>query len=147
MNAERFQELAGAYGADLRRWPEAQREAARAFMAADPSGADRLLFEARQIDLALDASIRPVVSHDLRERVIALAASAGLKPRARQFAFGRRLAWASGAGWAAACAAGVVAGLNLSQPAVARAEADAVLYQADMLALDDTEFLPVEVLG
>ena len=139
MNAQRFQNLAEAYGADLRHWPEAERGAARAFMDADPHGAERLLFEARQMDLVLEASSRAVVSHNLRERVIALAATAGLKPRAR-FAFGR-LAWASGAGWAAACAAGVLVGLNLSQPAVSRAEADAVLYQSQLLALDDTEVL------
>jgi hypothetical protein len=139
MNAQRFQDLAEAYGADPRRWPEGERAAARAFMDADRHGAERLLFEARQIDLALDAAPRPVVSHALREQVIALAATAGLKPRAR-FAF-RGLAWASGAGWAAACAAGVLVGLNLSQPAVARAEADAVLYQSQLLALDDTEVL------
>ena len=139
MNAQRFQNLAEAYGADLRHWPEAERGAARAFMGADPHGAERLLFEARQMDLVLDASSRAVVSHDLRERVIAMAATAGLKPRAR-FAFGH-LAWASGAGWAAACAAGVLVGLNLSQPAVSRAEADAVLYQSQLLALDDTEVL------
>ena len=139
MNAQRFQNLAEAYGGDPRRWPEAERAAARAFMDADPHGAERLLFEARQMDLALDASPRAVVSHDLRERVIAMAATAGLKPRAR-FALGR-LAWASGAGWAAACAAGILVGLNLSQPAVSRAEADAVLYQSQLLALDDTEVL------
>lgn len=139
MNAQRLQDLAEAYGADVRRWPEAERDAARTFMEADRQGAERLLFEARQMDLALDAAPRPMVSHALREQVIALAAAAGLKPRAR-FAF-RRLAWASGAGWAAASVAGVLVGLNLSQPAVTRAEADAVLYQSQLLALDDTEVL------
>jgi hypothetical protein len=139
MNAQRFKDLADAYGADLRRWPEAEKPAARAFVDADRPGAERLLFEGRQIDLALDVAPRPVVSHALREQVIAIAATAGLKPRAR-FVFGR-LAWASGAGWAAASVAGVLVGLNLSQPAVARAEADAVLYQAGLLALDDTEVL------
>ena len=139
MNAQRFQDLADAYGADVRRWPEAERAAARAFMDADRHGAERLLFEARQTDLVLDAAPPPVVSHALREQVIALAAAAGLKPRAR-FAFGR-LAWASGAGWAAASVAGVLVGFNLSQPAIARAEADAVLYQSQLLALDDTEVL------
>ena len=139
MNAQRFQDLAEAYGGDPRRWPEAERATARAFMDADPHGAERLLFNARQMDLVLDASPRAVVSHDLRERVIAMAATAGLKPRAR-FAFGR-LAWASGAGWAVACAAGVLVGLNLSQPAVSRAEADAVLYQSQLQALADTEVL------
>jgi len=139
MNAQRFQELADAWGADPRRWPEAERAAARAFMDADGRGAERLLFEARQTDLALDAAPSVVVSHALREQVIALAAAAGLKPRPRP-GFGR-LAWMSGAGWAAASVAGVLVGLNLSQAAVAQAEADAVLYQSQLLALDDTEVL------
>ena len=77
MNAQRFQNLAEAYGADLRHWPEAERGAARAFMDADPHGAERLLFEARQMEQALDATPRPAVGHDLRERVIAMAATAG----------------------------------------------------------------------
>lgn len=138
MNAERFKALADAYGADPRRWPEAERETAAALMRADPSGAERMLFEARQIDLALDASPRPHVTHAMRERVIAMAASAGLRPKARRFG---RLVWFSGAGWAAACAAGVVAGMNLSSPFVSAVEADAVLYQATLEAMDDTEVL------
>ncbi|MFN4296108.1 MAG: hypothetical protein ACK4FB_04650 [Brevundimonas sp.] len=140
MNAQRFQDLADAYGADLRRWPEAERGAAGAFMDSDPQGAERLLFEARQMDLALDAAPRPMVSHALREQVIALAAAAGLRPRARRFGFGR-FAWMSGAGWAAACAAGIMVGVNLSDQALAHAEADLVLYQAGLEALDDTEVL------
>ncbi|MFN3814666.1 hypothetical protein [Brevundimonas sp.] len=140
MNAQRFQDLAEAYGADVRRWPEAERDAARAFMGGNPHGAERLLFEARQMDLALDAAPRPMVSHALREQVIALAATAGLEPRARRFGFGR-FVWMSGAGWAAACAAGVMVGVNLSDQLMAPAEADAVLYQAGLEALDDTEVL------
>ena len=33
MDENRFEALAGAYGADLRRWPEAERAAAEAFRA------------------------------------------------------------------------------------------------------------------
>ena len=137
MNAERLKILADAYGADPRRWPQAEREAATALLTADPA-AERLLFEARQIDLALDAAPRPAVSHALRERVIATAATAGLSPRRGRF---DKLMWLSGAGWAAACAAGVVAGMNLSSPFVTAVEADAVLYQATLEAMDDTEVL------
>ena len=39
MTYERFEHLADAYGGDLRRWPEAEREAARDLMAADPRAA------------------------------------------------------------------------------------------------------------
>ena len=77
MTSERFQELLAAYGADPRRWPEREREGARAFLAAD-SERERLLFEARQTDAVLDAFTAAPVSHALRDRVIALATQAGL---------------------------------------------------------------------
>ena len=80
MNAERMRLLAEAYGADKRRWPRAERVAAEAFVAADPSQAERLLFDARQTDAALDASPRPMVSNALRDAVIASAMAAGLSP-------------------------------------------------------------------
>src|SRR5690606_38596004 len=74
MDLERFEHLADAYGADLRRWPEAEREAAR----------------------------RPAPSHALRERVIADAAGAHLGRRGGllgPFAWMSGAGWA-----AAACA-------------------------------------------
>lgn len=145
MNAERLKTLAEAYGADPRRWPEAERARAVDFMKADSARAERILFEARQLDLALDASTSPRATHELREQVIAMAAGAGLRPRRRGAAFGvwpaGRLAWASGAGWAAACAAGVMFGMGATSHLVANAEADAVLYQASFEAVDDTEVL------
>ena len=36
MTSERFLALVAAYGADARRWPEAERAAARAFAATEP---------------------------------------------------------------------------------------------------------------
>ena len=39
MTYERFETLADAYGGDLRRWPEAEREAGRALLNADPRAA------------------------------------------------------------------------------------------------------------
>lgn len=142
MDACRLQQLAAAYGADLRRWPEAEREAARAFLAADP-GRERLLFEARQLDAALDASPAPQVQAVLRERVIAAAAEAGLRPRPAPA--GRRglsrWAWLSGAGWAAAGAAGIMIGLASGAEVTRDLQADAVLVQADSWTVDDEEIL------
>ena len=140
MNAERLNQLAEAYGADWRRWPEAECAAARALVAADPGVADRLLFEARQTDAVLDASPRPAVSVALRDRVLASALAAGLTPRRARRALGR-LAWMFGAGWAAAACAGVVAGANLTLHLTADDQADAVLYQATLTGVDDTEVL------
>lgn len=140
MNIDRLKELAEAYGADTRRWPAAERGAADALMAADPGAVERALFDARQTDAALGASPRPVVSMALRDRVIAAAVGAGLTPKRARFAIGR-LAWLSGAGWAAAACAGMVAGANLTLYLTADEQADAVLYQAMLAGVDDTEVL------
>ena len=140
MNAERFDALAQAWGADLRRWPETERQAARAWIDADPVRAERALFDARQTDVALDASPRPDVSAALRDRVIASAATAGLKARAAWPTL-RKLMWIGGAGWAAAACAGVVFGVNLGGQMAADTQAFSVLDQAAMAGLDDTEIL------
>ncbi len=138
MDRDRLIALIDAYGGDLRRWPEDEREAARALLALDAEARDRLE-EAAELDAVLDASPRPAASADLRDRVIASAASAGLKPRER-FHIGRLLWW-SGAGWAAAACAGVVFGIGLTTHVTADAQADAVLYQAALAGVDDVEVL------
>lgn len=140
MNAERLNQLAEVYGADWRRWPDSERVAARAMIEADPVAADRLLFAARRTDAVLDASPTPAVSMALRDRVLASAIAAGLTPRRARRALGR-LAWMFGAGWAAAACAGVVAGANLTLHLTADDQADAVLYQATLTGVDDTEVL------
>lgn len=141
MNAERFSALIEAYGADARRWPEADREPARAFRLAEPALTARLLAEADMIDALLDASPRPPVSPELRDRVLAAVTTV----RARRFSLWsllpRRLVLASGVGFAAAACAGVIAGQSLTMHLTADARADAILYQASMSALDDSEVL------
>ena len=137
MTYERFETLADAYGGDLRRWPEAEREAARALLDSDPR-ATVLLREADGLDALLDAAPRPAPSHVLREAVIAGAAGVGLRARRRGPG---PLAWLSGAGWAAAACAGVVFGINLTSHLTADVQADAVLYQASLTNADDTEVL------
>lgn len=141
MDAERFRDLAAAYGADPRRWPPDERAAARAFLAADRR-AERLLFEARLLDAALDASAAPPASAALRDRVIADAARAGLTPRPQRRVGGfSPLAWLSGAGWAAAGAAGVAIGLSSGAALSRDLQAEAVLEHASAPALDDMEIL------
>lgn len=138
MDRDRLIALADAFGADPRRWPRDEREAARALLNSDPA-ARAALDQAAELDAMLDAAPRPAVSADLRDRVIASAASAGLKPRGR-FHIGRLLWW-SGAGWAAAACAGVVFGIGLTTHVTADAQVDAVLYQAALAAVDDVEVL------
>lgn len=141
MTAERFAALADAYGAEPRRWPVAERAAAEAFLRDQGVAAERILFSARMLDAALDASPAPSPSADLHDRVAALAARAGLRPRPRRPLVKSPLAWASGVGWAAACAAGLLAGVNVTSQLAADAAMDAVLYQAALSGPDDTEVL------
>lgn len=140
MNAERMRDLAEAWGGDLRRWPTVDREAAEAFSRAQPEAAERALFEARQLDAALDAAPRIVVSTELRDRVIASAQAAGLQARAVWPGL-RRLLWIGGASWAAAACAGVMFGLTLTSDLERQAQLDLVFDQASVGGLDDTAVL------
>lgn len=138
MTRDRFDHLASVYGGDLRRWPDAERDAARALL--DQDEAARVVFaEADKLDAFLDAAPRPVASAALREQIIASAAGVGLRPR-RRMRFDP-LAWLSGAGWAAAACAGVIMGGVFTTHTTANLQADAVLYQASLTAADDMEVL------
>lgn len=140
MSIDRLKILTEAYGADQRHWPEADREVAKGEIARDQAAARALLFDAAQTDAALDASPRPAVSNALRDRVLASALSAGLTPRQARKVWDRLVIWFA-AGWAAAACAGVVAGVNLTGHLTADAQVDAVLSQAMLAPVDDTEVL------
>lgn len=134
MRIERLQALAEAYGGDLRRWPADQRAFAESLVAADPA-ARVLLDDAAALDALLDASPSVAPSADLTARVLRAAPGARAKSRPR------RAVWFLGAGWAAAACAGVIAGVGLTRQMSADARADAVLYQATLSGVDDTEVL------
>ena len=138
MSIDRLTALTEAYGADRRRWPEAERAAAEAALAQETAAADRLLRDADAVDALLDASPRPTVSAALRDRVLASALSAGLTPKQARRVWDRLVIWFA-AGWAAAACAGVVAGVNLTGHLTADAKAEAVLTQFQMAAVDDNE--------
>lgn len=137
MTAERFLALVAAYGADRRRWPDGERAAAEAFAATHADIAGPALAEADAMDALLHRSPTPQVSIALRDRVTAAAVSARRTGRVWR----NRLSLAFGAGWAAATCAGVAAGVLLTSHLTADAQADAVLYQASLLGVDDTEVL------
>jgi len=141
MTAERFLALVAAYGADRRRWPEGERAAAETFAAAHTDLARPALDEADAVDALLYSSPTPQVSTALRDRVLAAAASAGDRAGRTGRLWIDRLSLAFGAGWAVATCAGVVAGVMLTSHVTADAQADAVLYQASLLGVDDTEVL------
>jgi len=66
-------------------------------------------------------------------------------PRGKAARSGRRwmdrLGLVFGAGWAAAACAGVVAGIVMTGHLTADVRADAVLYEASLFGVDDTEVL------
>lgn len=106
MSPERFEFLAGAYGGDIRRWPSDEQAPGYAYLEANAEAADQLL-EAAELDAALNASA-PLSANDLlNQRLINSAPS----PRPIWRSTG---AWFSGAMMAAACAAGVMVGVNYS---------------------------------
>ena len=141
MPAERFLALVAAYGADRRRWPEGERAAAEVFASTHPDLARPVLAEADALDALLHRSPAPQASMALRDRVLAAATSAGGRAHRAGRLWIDRLSLAFGAGWAAAACAGVVAGVLLTGHVTADAQADAVLYQASLLGVDDTEVL------
>lgn len=141
MTSERFLALIAAWGADARRWPERERAAAEAFAAARPETARAALTEADAVDALLHLSRTAPPSMALRNRVIASAAGAGLKARREGRRWLDRLTLAFGAGWTVAACAGVAAGVMMTTHLTADVQADAVLYQASLMGVDDTEVL------
>ena len=129
MNRERFFSIVDAYGAEPRRWPEAERAAALAHLEADGEAAARVR-EAAGLDAVLDESRPLAPSAALRSRVVAAA------PRARRSP--ARLGWwAPGAGLVAAGVAGLMFGAALLAPQE---------VQTDMLLADSEAYDLLEVL-
>ena len=80
MTPERFRVLLDTYGGDMRRWPKAERDAARALLAGDPAGLRVDHAEAARLDRDLDAHEIAAPGAALIERI---AAPAGVgAPRA-----------------------------------------------------------------
>lgn len=67
MSLERFAVIVDAYGAEPRRWPAAEREAAVTLAATDADAA-ALLAEARSLDAGLDALPLPAAATAARRR-------------------------------------------------------------------------------
>jgi hypothetical protein len=108
---ERFQELAEAYGGDIARWPASVRDEAALVVAGDAEFARGVLAQADALDAVLFALPAQAASSALVERTVADA------PPLRT----RRLRWREwlapaglSVGLAAATAAGVILGVQLS---------------------------------
>lgn len=125
MTPERFEALAEAWGGDVARWPDAEREAAAAWMAAEPGRASAILGRAGDLDAVLAAYDPPRVTLGLAERIAAGA------PKSRTRRVGWLLPAGMGAGLAAACAAGVMLGAQLAPAPASADDPDAVVAAID----------------
>jgi len=108
MTPERFHALLDSCGADLRRWPAAERAAAHALLASDACGLAAVRAEATQLDRDLDAFAIAAPDAALIDRIAGTApatTAGGRTPSWRHVApFWPR------AGWALTGLAGALAG-------------------------------------
>jgi hypothetical protein len=114
MSPERFAALAAAYGADLRRWPAAEREAARELQARSDLLVRHALSREKALDHRLDSYAVPAPSAALYRAIVAAAPQPAL-------IWTRARLWWSGLGLAGAGLAGALAGaaaIALSAPNV-----------------------------
>ncbi|UAL09537.1 hypothetical protein [Caulobacter segnis] len=111
MSIGRFEALAESYGGEIARWPEGEREAARALLAAHAERLSPVLAAAAQLDRLLDLAPAPAPDAALLGRLIAAA------PRPT----GQARRWIAGVGAAlglsAAALAGVAVGVAIGRPA------------------------------
>ncbi len=124
MRRERFEALAEAYGGDVARWPLAERDAAALLMTIEPAWTGAALASAATLDAQLGDLPAPTASADLVGRILAGA------PQARAHRWtGWLLPTGMGVGLATACAAGLLAGAQLS-PSPAPTSASPVVAAA-----------------
>jgi len=134
LNAARFAELADVYGGDIGRWPQDQREVARALLAADPQGLGQVLGEAACLDRLLDLAPAGAVDAALLGRLIATAPRPAATARRWIAALGAAL------GLGVAAMAGVTAGVLLAGHEREDFTADALIASV----VDDLE--PVDAI-
>ena len=133
MPLEAFETLAASYGAELRRWPEASREAARELLATSlraqavfhaAAALDTALAKAsaQELERLLPAEREAAALARLRRRVAARIAAPEATAQARGLFARLRAQWQNGlapafplrlAGLATACSCAVMAGLVL----------------------------------
>jgi len=122
MTDDRLHALIAAYGADPSSWPEGERAAARAHLAAHADRFADALEDARVLDLAFAENDIPEAPSELAARILAEAPRA-VRPgaswagRLREILFPNGLRWPAGA-TAAALVMGVAAGV-FTAPATA----------------------------
>lgn len=134
MTVERVLELIEAFGAEPGGWPEAERDAASARIAAEPDTFAEALSEARALDQALLNEALPEPSQDLAASILVSAPIAASKRKSvfstlSSVLFPRGVRWPAGAALAS-LVMGLVGGYAYASTGVGYDQADAVYYAA-----------------
>ena len=126
MNEARLQALIRAHGAASERWPEAEREAARALLARSVA-ARRMMAEEAALDSLLDTIPAPAPSSALVGRLIAAAPPP--PPLWRGWFAGLAIAWRPVTAMLVAGLAGIAVGSSgLHRPAALALDVDLVTF-------------------
>ena len=141
MTLERFRELAEAYGADLERFPDGERNRARALLESSAEARALATSEAG-LDRELSALAAPELPEALERRLVAIPGDL-----AQRRHFGR--AWQGAAlAWGAAAALGLFIGWESpDSEATATATGDAAAVEADDAARAEAEPADATLLG
>lgn len=119
MTPERFAEIVGAYGSRSSRWPQAERDAALAFMQSHPDAIGKLRAEASLLDGLLDSSVVAPAGRELQQAILRAAAmrhaapafrAADSRARVKPTLWQRAGFWGRGAGIVGIGLAGALAG-------------------------------------
>lgn len=134
LTVERVLELIDAYGAEPGAWPEDERAAATALIAAQPDTFAAALHAARALDASLAAETLPLPSLALSEAILAQA-PAGRPAQNSWLGQVTRLIFPQGARWPAGAALaslvmGLVGGYAYAATGPGYDQADAAFYTA-----------------
>lgn len=128
MDARRFAALTEAYGGDLRRWPEAEREAATTF--ASNEAGQAVLQQAGRFDTLLDSYKVPHPGKALHDTILRVADRHLVQRRRQRF-------WWLGLGLAGVGLAGAIAGLALVTVVTPEVQPDHYVLDANATAFGD----------
>lgn len=128
MDARRFAALAEAYGSDLRRWPQAEREAASTFASSETGQA--ISQKAGTLDALLDSYSVPHPGKALHDTILRTADLHIVRRRRQRF-------WWLGLGLAGIGLAGAIAGLALVTVVTPEAQTDHYVLDANATAFGD----------
>jgi hypothetical protein len=125
----RFEDLAETYGGEIARWPEGEREAARALLAANAARLSPVLSAAARLDRLLDLAPAQSADAALLGRLIASAPQAPNTARRWIAGLGAAL------GLSAAAFAGIAVGVAVGRP---QAVAPIVVAEQPVVTAVDT---------